>query len=359
MRWNKLTDQHLQEGGSPARLTGKLLTVASLILFVSALLSLVLGPVSIRPDQIFLEILDHFPGVTIDSGLSKVEAAIIWDVRLPRIVLGLLVGGLLAVAGASYQGIFRNPLADPYLLGVAAGAGLGATIAIASGATNGEGMFDALPIAAFIGSAVAVGITLLVGGAVGKSTSTVTLLLAGVAVASLFTAIQTYIQQRESATLRQVYSWILGRLSTSGWDEVIMILPYAVISVTIMLAMSGALDVLAVGEEEALSLGLRPERVRWMVIAAASLAAASAVAVSGLIAFVGIIVPHAVRMVVGASNRLVIPLSLFIGAAFLVLTDLLARTLQSPAELPIGVVTAFFGAPFFLFVLRRRSDGII
>ena len=175
-------------------------------------------------------------------------------------------------------------------------------------------MFDALPIAAFLGSAVAVGITLAVGGAVARSTSTASLLLAGVAVASLFTAIQTYIQQRESATLRQVYSWILGRLSTSGWDEVIMILPYAAVSVFVMIGMRGALDVLAVGEEEALSLGIRPERIRWMVIGAASLAAASAVAVSGLIAFVGIIVPHAVRLVAGASNRVVVPLSLIMGA---------------------------------------------
>ena len=237
---------------------------ASLILFASILVSLLFGPVSIRSDRIFLEILDRLPFISI---------------------------GLLAVAGASYQGVFRNPLADPYLLGVAAGAGLGATIAIVSGATNGEGMFDALPIAAFLGSAVAVAITLAVGGAVGRSTSTASLLLAGVAVASLFTAIQTYIQQRESATLRQVYSWILGRLSTSGWDEVIMILPYAAISLIVMFSMKGALDVLAVGEEEALSLGIRPRRVRWIVIGAASLAAASAVAVSGLIAFVGIIVP--------------------------------------------------------------------
>ena len=193
---------------------------ASLILFASILVSLLFGPVSIRSDRIFLEILDRLPFISIDSGLSTIQEAIVWDVRLPRIILGLIVGGLLAVAGASYQGVFRNPLADPYLLGVAAGAGLGATIAIVSGATNGEGMFDALPIAAFLGSAVAVAITLAVGGAVGRSTSTASLLLAGVAVASLFTAIQTYIQQRESATLRQVYSWILGRLSTSGWDAV-------------------------------------------------------------------------------------------------------------------------------------------
>ncbi len=343
---------------SPPRLTLRWLGFSGLILVVAAFLGLIVGPVSIRPDRVFLEIFDHIPGVAIDSGLSDIEAAIVWDVRLPRMVLGLIVGGLLAISGASYQGVFRNPLADPYLLGVAAGAGLGATVAIASGATNGTGVVDTLPVAAFLGSAVAVGITLLVGGAVGKTNRTASLLLAGVAVASLCTAIQTYVQQRETSTLRQVYSWILGRLSTSGWNEILMILPYAFVSVAVMLLMRGSLDVLAVGEEEARSLGLRPERVRWIVIAAASLAAASAVAVSGLIAFVGIIVPHTVRLVVGTSNRLVLPLSLVLGAAFLSFTDLIARTLQSPAELPIGVVTAFFGAPFFLFILRSRSESV-
>ena len=189
MDYNKNKQQ-----GVPAELTPRLVAGASLILLSSILISLLFGPVSIRADRIFLEILNRLPGISIDSGLSTIQAAIVWDVRLPRIILGLIVGGLLAVAGASYQGVFRNPLADPYLLGVAAGAGLGATIAIVSGATNGEGMFDALPIAAFLGSAVAVTITLAVGGAVGRSTSTASLLLAGVAVASLFTAIQTYIQ---------------------------------------------------------------------------------------------------------------------------------------------------------------------
>ena len=179
-----------KQQGVPAELTPRLVAGASLILLSSILISLLFGPVSIRADRIFLEILNRLPGISIDSGLSTIQAAIVWDVRLPRIILGLIVGGLLAVAGASYQGVFRNPLADPYLLGVAAGAGLGATIAIVSGATNGEGMFDALPIAAFLGSAVAVTITLAVGGAVGRSTSTASLLLAGVAVASLFTAIQ-------------------------------------------------------------------------------------------------------------------------------------------------------------------------
>ena len=146
-----------KEGIVPAQLTPTLVVGAFLILLCSILLSLLFGPVSIRPDRIFLEIFDRFPGISVDYGLSKIEAAIVWDVRFPRIVLGLIVGGLLAMAGASYQGVFRNPLADPYLLGVAAGAGLGATVAIVSGASNGSGMFDALPIAAFLGSAIAVG----------------------------------------------------------------------------------------------------------------------------------------------------------------------------------------------------------
>ncbi len=325
---------------------------------VAALVGVMVGPVFLRPDRIVAELVDGLPLVSVDSGLSAAHRTIIWDIRLPRVVLGLVVGALLATAGASYQGVFRNPLADPYLLGVAAGAGLGATLVIVGGGAGdaGGGLGPGLiPVAAFAGALAAVVLTLAVGGGLGRSTSTASLLLAGVAVASFFTAVQTYVQQRDPAALRQVYAWILGRLSTGGWSDVTLLLPYAAVSLAVLLALRGPIDVLAVGEDEARSLGLRPERIRWVVIVAASLAAASAVAVSGLISFVGLIVPHAVRMAAGVSNRRVLPLSVLFGGAFLALTDVLARTLQSPAEIPIGVVTAFFGAPFFLLILHRTT----
>ncbi len=323
----------------------------------SAVLSLSIGAVSISPVAVFAELLDRLPFISIDSGLDRFGTAIVWDVRAPRVVLSLLVGAMLSGSGAAYQGVFRNPLADPYLLGVAAGAGLGVTLMIVSGASDGIGPFDPVPLAAFVGALGAVTAAGVLGSRVGAAGSTTTLILAGVAVASFLTAAQTYVQQRNADTLRQVYVWILGRLAGT-WDSVLLVLPYAVVCLGVIWWFAGALDVLAVGDDEASSLGLNPRRTRAWVLLAASLAAAAAVSVSGLIGFVGLIVPHAVRSLAGVSNRLVVPLSILFGAAFLALADIAARTIQSPAELPIGVVTAFVGAPFFLMILRSQSGRI-
>lgn len=339
----------------PAGLRRRWLLVALTVAALSVLAALSVGPASLPLHRVALEVLDHLPGVHVDSGLSTLEANIVWEIRFPRVVLGLLVGAMLSLGGASYQGVFRNPLADPYLLGVAAGAGLGATLALVTGIGDGSGVFDAIPMAAFAGGLLAVACTYVLAGAAGRVGGTATLLLAGIAVASFFTALQTYVQQRESETLREVYSWILGSLTTAGWSEVLMVLPYAIVTSLVLWWFAPALDVMAVGDEEARSLGLEPERIRLIVLVAASLAAAAAVAVSGLIGFIGLVVPHAVRSVVGASNRVVLVLSFLVGGAFLVVMDLGARTIVSPSELPIGVVTAFIGAPFFLYLLRRRA----
>ncbi|HET7481412.1 MAG TPA: iron ABC transporter permease, partial [Actinomycetota bacterium] len=255
-----------------------------------------------------------------------------------------------------YQGVFRNPLADPYLLGVAAGAGLGATLAIAYLPDVAGWPVDPVPVAAFVGALTGVGATYVLGSAGSGSRTATTLVLAGVAIASFLTAIQTFFQQRQSDTLRQVYAWILGRLSTLGWNDVTLILPYVAISAAVILLHGRLLDVLSVGDEEADSLGVRAARVRIVVVIAASLGTAAAVAVSGLIAFVGIIVPHTVRLMFGSSYRTILPLSAIFGAAFLIVTDLIARTAMAPAELPIGVITAFFGAPFFVIVLRTTRS---
>ena len=214
-----------------------------------------------------------------------------------------------------------------------------------------------LPVAAFLGALVGVAATYLLGRSGVRTRTTATLILAGVAVASFMTAAQTFVQQRHADTIRQVYSWILGTLGTVGWREVGLILPYVVVSGAALLLHRRLLDVMSVGDEEANSLGISAGRVRLIVVVAATLGTAAAVAVSGLIGFVGIIVPHTVRLLLGSSYRLVLPLSVVLGAAFLILADLLARTVISPAEIPIGVITAFFGAPFFLIVLRsaRRA----
>jgi iron complex transport system permease protein len=338
----------------PPRVGRSRLLLGAACLLGAGLIGVLVGPAGLRPSGVLRELVGRMPFVHVDSGLTPREATILWQLRLPRVVLGGLVGAMLALAGAAYQGVFRNALADPYLLGAAAGAGLGATLAIVylPAATSGWPI-DPLPLAAFVGALVGVIAAYTLGRAAGKGRTASTLVLAGVAVASFLTAIQTYVQQREAGpSVQRVYSWILGRLGTVGWSEVWLIVPYVAVSTATILLHRRLLDVMSVGDEEATSLGVRVARVRLLVVVAASLGTAAAVAVSGLIAFVGIIVPHTVRLLFGSSYRVVLPLSFVFGAAFLILADVLARTVAAPAELPIGVITAFCGAPFFLVVLR-------
>lgn len=338
---------------APTRLTPGKLTVGVLAVLAAIALGTLVGPAHISGTDAVRALLTTIPGVDVSHGLGERQLAILSVVRLPRVILGGLVGSILALAGAAYQGVFRNPLADPYLLGVAAGAGLGATVAIAAG-SSGTGVL--VPLAAFAGAVVAVVLTYALGRTAGRRSNT-SLILAGVAMASFLTALQTYIQQHHTQALREVYAWILGRLATTGWREVLLILPYVVVGATVILMHRRMLDVLALGDEEASALGVPVQRVRLLVVAAATLGAAAAVAVSGLIGFVGIIVPHAIRLVTGASYRIILPLSALFGAAFLILADVVARTAATPAEIPIGVVTAFLGAPFFVLVLRT-SKGL-
>ncbi len=271
-------------------------------------------------------------------------------------MLAGIVGAMLSLAGASYQGVFRNPLVDPYLLGVAAGAGLGATIVFALGrASTSTWIVDPLPLAAFVGGLLAVLLTYLVGASFGANRNGVTLVLAGVAVTSLATAIQAFVLQRNNDVIREVYSWILGRLTLASWTDVRLVLPYVVVSSVVLLLHRRHLDVFRVGDDEATALGTQVTKVRLVVVIAATMGTAAVVSVSGLIGFVGIVVPHVIRLLAGASYRRLLPLSLVVGAAFLILADIPGRVLQDPAETPIGVVTAFFGAPFFILVLRARG----
>jgi iron complex transport system permease protein len=324
--------------------------VALAALVGAAVLGISVGPADISLSTVGNAFLGHLPFINYHSHVSTIDWDVIWQIRAPRVVLGALVGGMLAGGGAAYQGVFRNPLADPYLLGVAAGAGLGATLIIVAG-TNYN---DFLPFAAFAGAVGAVALTYLVGATTGRVGSTASIVLAGVAVAALLTAMQTYLQQQHEPDLQDVYGWILGRLTVASWSDVRLIIPYVLVSAAVLMSHRRLLDVLRLGEEEAGALGINAARVRLIVVAAATLGTAAAVAVSGLIGFVGIIVPHTVRMVSNSSYRVVMPVSMVGGAAFLILADVVARTVQSPAEIPIGVVTAFVGAPFFLFVLRSR-----
>ena len=343
-------------GAALARIRpGRAIAVATALLLIAMIIGVSVGPAGLSLPIIAKALLVKLPWHPAMS-VSSLDSAIVWQIRLPRVVLGALVGAMLAGGGAAYQGVFRNPLADPYLLGVAAGAGLGATLNIVTGGSPGL-----LPPAAFAGAVCAVALTYTLGAGPGRDgespgsgSATASIVLSGVAVAALLTAVQTYLQQQHAQTLQVVYSWILGELSLASWSDIILILPYAAISAVLLIAHRRLLDVLRVGETEAGSLGVNVARLRLTVVLAATLGTAAAVAVSGLIGFVGIIVPHTVRLTAGASYRVVLPVSMIGGAAFLVLADVAARTVQAPAEVPIGVITAAAGAPFFLFVLRSR-----
>jgi len=332
------------------------LGVAAAFLVAAALVAAFVGAADLNPFATAAALLDKVPFVRLPSSLTPLDRAVLFQIRLPRVVLGALVGGLLALAGAGYQGVFRNPLVDSGMLGASAGAGLGATLAIVY--LGGAGP-SVTPVAAFVGSLTGVAVAYLTGAATSKrgplGDGVATLLLAGIAVGSFLTAVQTFILQRSAQDIQVVYSWLLGSLSAATWQQVTTILPYAAVSSVVILLHGRHLDVLAVGDDEARTLGMRPGLVRALVVAAAALAAASAVAVSGLIGFVGIVVPHVARRLAGPSYTSVLPLSMLGGAGFLVLADTLARTVLSPAELPIGVVTALVGAPAFVWVLRGTT----
>lgn len=342
---------------APSRTTGlrpSALLGALVVLLAATAFGLLVGAADLPLRGVLLELADRMPFVTVDSGLSQLEKNLLIEVRLPRVLAAAMVGGLLAIAGAGYQGVFRNPLADPYLLGAAAGAGVGATATIAL--LPGDPAAT-VPVAAFVGALGGVLLAYVLGNAAGGGGSA-TLMLAGVAVSAFLGAVQTFLMQLDSLELQRIYSWVLGGVGSADGPQLLAVAPYAAVSVIALLLHGRLLDVLGVGDEEATALGVSAGRVRLVVLAAASLATATAVAVGGLIGFVGIVVPHVVRRLTRSSSyRVVLPLSLLGGAAFLELADVIARTVVAPGELPLGVVTAFVGGPFFVLVLRAMRGG--
>jgi len=326
-------------------------SIAAVFLVAAMLVGILVGAADLNPLATIAALLDKIPFVHLKDSLSAVDQAVLFQIRLPRIVLDVLTGGLLAVSGAGYQGVFRNPLVDSGTLGASAGAGLGATIAIVYLAGAGPSV---VPVAAFAGSVAGVAVAYVAGGAGHRGPAT--LLLAGIAISMFFTAAQTLLMQRSTQVLQNVYAWLLGSLSGATWQQCLDILPYTAVSILLILLHGRHLDVLSLGDEEARALGMNPVRVRLIVLTASALAAAAAVAFCGLIGFVGIVVPHVVRRLAGVSYRLVLPLSLLTGAGFLVLADTAARTLVSPGELPIGVVTALIGSPVFIWILHTTRS---
>ncbi len=311
-----------------------------------------IGSVYIPPLSVAQIVAAKAPFLDISSTAPDSWGTIIWQIRFPRIILAGLVGVALAVSGATYQGLFRNPLADPYLIGVASGAGLGATIILMTGVPLYFHGFSLLPIAAFVGGLLAVSIAYTVAKQSGGLPLT-TLILAGVAIAYLAAAMTSYLIISSSPDVKPLLVWLLGGFIGTRWEDVYTVLPYLIPGVLVMMAYGRILNLFQLNEDEAKQLGVNVERTKLILIVVASLTTAAAVSVSGLIGFVGLIAPHAVRLVWGYDHRFLLPMAMLVGAGFLILADVVARTVVSPTELPVGVVTAFCGAPFFLYLLRR------
>jgi iron complex transport system permease protein len=327
-----------------------LITLAALL--AAVLLSIGVGSIFIPPRAILAALWDALRGFTPATPDAEKLRVILFTLRLPRTLLMALTGAALAGSGAAYQGLFRNPLADPYLIGAASGAGLGAVISLSSQWPSGLLGFLAVPLTAFIGALLTV-FAVYTLAKVGRTLPVTNLILAGVAVSSFATALTSFMMINTSGELRRALVWLLGGSNLAGWKPLIGQLPYVLTGLSALLAMSYQLNVLQLGDEQAQQLGVNVPRSRTLIILAATLATAAAVAFTGIIGFVGLVVPHIMRRWQGGDTRRLMPLSILGGAAFLLLADILARTLMAPQELPVGIITALAGAPFFLAILRQ------
>ncbi len=316
-----------------------------LFLGLALVLSLAIGSVFLSPAQLWGALL---------GGGTQTAHAILWDIRLPRTVLVALTGMALSGSGAAYQGLFRNPLADPFLIGVASGAGLGAVIAMSIQWPYSFWGLMAIPVAAFLAGLVTIFVVYSLAR-VGKTVPTTNLILAGVAFSSFATSLTSFLMLRSTGEIRRALGWLLGGATQAGWTAVLAILPYLAVGLGILILGGHALNLLQFGDEQAQQLGLNVTRAKTILLVAASLATAAAVAFSGIIGFIGLIAPHVMRLWFGPDYRRLVPLSILGGGIALILSDVIARVVLAPQEIPVGIVTALAGAPFFLWVLRRAK----
>lgn len=328
---------------------------ALLAVLAIAVVSVGVGSVAIPPLVTIQILLSRLPFMPAAAWPATFET-ILFDIRLPRVALVALTGAALSCSGTAYQGLFRNQLADPYLIGVASGAGLGAVGAALLQAHYRTGGVLLIPLAAFAGALITVALVYALAR-IGNSTPVTTLLLAGVAVGTLATAATTYMMLRLGVQTTRVLAFLLGGYAAPGWGAVLTIAPLTLAGFALLYWHARPLNLLLFDEDQARQLGVNVERVTLAIVVAATLTTAAAVAFSGLIGFVGLIVPHTARLLAGADHRRLLPLATIGGAAFLLLADMLARTAIAPEELPLGVVTAFVGAPFFLWLLRRSRNA--
>ncbi len=327
------------------------------LLLAALIFSIALGAVFIPPETILRILADSLPGISIQQDWPNSFGAIINAVRLPHTVLVALTGAALASSGAAYQGLFRNPLADPYLIGVASGAGLGAVLAMSLNWPTKLLGFYLIPAAAFVGAILTVLLVYNLARVNGLVPLT-TLILAGVAVGAFASALTSFLMLRSDEQIHRAISFLLGGAPMAGWNPVIAALPYMAVGMGMLSLFGHSLNVLQFGEEEAKQMGLDVDRAKTLIIVTASLTTAVAVAFSGIIGFIGLIVPHVVRLVWGPDYRRLIPLSIILGSTALLAADMLARILLAPSTLPVGIVTALAGAPFFLWILRRAKREV-
>ena len=329
----------------------------TILLLTAFVFSIALGAVFIPPETILRILAAQFPGININPDWPNSFSAIILAVRLPHTVLVVLTGAALGSSGAAYQGLFRNPLADPYLIGVASGAGLGAVFAMSlNWPTNLLG-FYLVPAGAFVGAILTVVLVYNLARVNGMVPMT-TLILAGVAVGAFASAVTSFLMLRTDLQLHRAISFLLGGSPMAGWNPVVAALPYMLVGMGLLSISGHMLNVLQFGEEEAKQMGLNVDRAKIFIIVIASLTTAVAVAFSGVIGFIGLIVPHMIRILWGSDYRRLIPLSILGGGSALLLADMLARILLAPSTLPVGIVTAMAGAPFFLWILRRAKREV-
>lgn len=325
------------------------------ILVVALILGATFGSVAISPLALAQMTLNHLGLSHYSVTWRPQDEVILFDLRLPRVIAAALVGAALATAGALFQGLLRNPLADPFLVGTSGGASLGAVVGIIMSSSLTVLGFGMTPLAAFVGALAATALVYQLAR-VGGRTPIVSLLLAGFAVSSVLDYLVSFvliINDRLQLNLPAIYAWLLGGISVSTWSQLAVVGPAIVLGSAAALGLGRSLNAFSLGEDTAERLGIAVERDKLLIVILGSVLTASAVTVSGLVGFVGLIVPHVVRLLGGPDNHLVLPASALAGASFLVTSDLIARTVLSPSELPVGIITAFLGGPYFLYLLRK------
>jgi iron complex transport system permease protein len=335
---------------------------AIIILFLIIIIAASIGSASVPIVQTYKLVLNGIPLIRNLVDISDINPnfkIIIQDVRLPRVFLAVLVGMALSASGVMYQGLFRNPMADPYIIGISSGASLAATIAIIAGFSTGISGVSGVIISAFIGALAVSFIVFNISRGRGGYVSVLTLILSGIAIGSLCSAGTSFLMMIGDENLHRVVFWIMGSLTTSQWIQVKIVGPVIIIGCIGLFLYTKDLNIITLGEKRAKQLGINAELMKNVIIVITSFVIAAAVSVSGIIGFIGLVVPHMMRIIVGPDNRVLLPVSALSGGIILLLADTLARTIMSPREIPVGIITALIGSPFFIYLLRKTRDRIV